>query len=145
MLDDYGYTTRSDKIFVQCFDPAYTRYLRDELGTDLKLVQLISARQANLTSPDQLAQIAQYADGIGPSMSLVFSFNSRGEPRYTTLVEDAHALNLVVHPYTWRTDALPDNVRGFDQLLEAAFIGADIDGVFTDQADRVVAFVNTLE
>ncbi len=42
LLNRYGYTARTDKVFVQCFDPAYTRYLREELGTDLKLVQLIS-------------------------------------------------------------------------------------------------------
>lgn len=145
LLSDYGYTTRSDNVFIQCFDPAYTRYLRENLATDLKVVQLISGRQTNLTTPDGLAQIAQYADGIGPSMALVFSFNNRGEVQYTPLLEDAHALGLDVHPYTWRADSLPSNTKSFNQLLEAAFVSADVDGVFTDQTDLVVAFINALE
>lgn len=145
LLNNYGYTGRTDKVFVQCFDPAYTRYLREELGTDLKLVQLISARQADLATPDGLDRIAQYADGIGPSMDLVFSFNNQGEPQYTRLIEDAHALGLVVHPYTWRADSLPNNAQSFDQLLEVVFVGAGVDGVFTDQTDLVVAFLNAME
>lgn len=132
-------------MFVQCFDPAYTRYLRGELGTDLKLVQLISAGQANLATPGGLAQVAQYADGIGPSMNLVLSFDSQGQARVTPLVESTHALGLVVHPYTWRSDALPANVTSFEQLLEATFTVAGVDGVFTDHTDQVVAFVQMME
>ena len=145
LLNDSDYTERTDKAFVQCFDPAYTRYLREELGTDLKLVQLISGQQADLASPDGLDLIAQYADGVGPSMGLVLHFNNQGEPQYTQLVEEAHARGLVVHSYTWRADSLPDNARSFAQLVEVAFIGAGVDGVFTDHIDFVVAFVNSME
>lgn len=145
LLSDYGYTARADNIFVQCFDPAYTRYLREELGTDLKLVQLISAGQVNLAAPGGLAQVAEYADGIGPSMNLVLSFDGQGQAQVTPLVETAHALGLVVHPYTWRADALPANVTSFEQLLEATFTIAGVDGVFTDHTDQVVAFLQMIE
>jgi len=29
--------------------------------------------------------------------------------------------------------------------LEAAFVGAGVDGIFTDHTDRAVAFVNSME
>lgn len=145
LLSDYGYTARADNVFVQCFDPAYTRYLREELGTDLKLVQLISAGQVNLATPGGLEQVAEYADGIGPSMNLVLSFDGQGQAQVTPLVETAHALGLVVHPYTWRADALPTNVTSFERLLEATFTVAGVDGVFTDHTDQVVAFLQMIE
>ncbi|MCL4238858.1 MAG: glycerophosphodiester phosphodiesterase [Anaerolineae bacterium] len=145
LLEEYGYTRRADRVFVQCFDPAYTRYLREELGTDLKLVQLISGSQANLASPQGLDAIAEYADGIGPSMSLVLSFDAQGQAQITSLVAEAHARGLVVHPYTGRADSLPKNAQSFDQLLEATFIVAGADGIFTDHTDRAIAFVNALQ
>ncbi len=145
LLAEYGYTQRADKVFVQCFDPAYLRYLREELGTDLKLIQLISANQANLVTPAGLDAIASYADGIGPSMNLVLSFDAQGRAQITSLVAEAHARDLVVHPYTWRADALPRNVQSFDQLLEATFVGAGVDGIFTDHADLAAAFVNAMQ
>ena len=145
LLEEHGYTRRADKVFVQCFDPAYTRYLREELGTDLRLVQLISGSQANLTTPQGLDAIAEYADGIGPSMSLVLSFDAQGQPQITSLVAEAHARGLVVHPYTWRADSLPRNAASFEQMLEAAFVSAGVDGIFTDHTDRAVAFVNAMQ
>lgn len=140
LLRDYGYTAREDKVYVQCFDADYTRYLREKLGSDLKLVQLIGARDAQMASARGLDQIAEYADGIGPRMNWVATFNSAGEPMFTGLVEEAHARGLVVHPYTFRADALPDHVENIDRLFEIFFIGAGVDGVFTDQPDKAAAF-----
>lgn len=144
LLSRYGYTRRADKVFVQCFDPVYLRYLRQTLGTDLRLIQLLSSSQAALVTPEALDTIARYADGIGPSLSLVMSFDAQGRPRYTDLVEQAHARGLAVHAYTGRADALPPGVPSFEHLLEAAFVGAGLDAIFTDHPDRAVAFLRTL-
>ena len=71
---------------------------------------------------------------------------SLGTP--TTLVEDAHAAGLVVHPYTFRAENtfLPTNLqvgtdptaygRAFDE--QVAFLRTGIDGFFVDQADIAV-------
>lgn len=144
LLSRYGYTRRTDNIYVQCFDPAYLRYLRETLGTDLKLVQLISSSQVSLITPQGLDAIAQYADGIGPSLSLVLSFDAQGQPQVTDLVAQAHARGLAVHAYTARADTLPAHAQSFEHLLEAAFVNAGLDGIFTDHPDRAVTFVKSL-
>jgi glycerophosphoryl diester phosphodiesterase len=77
-------------------------------------------------------------------MSLVLSFDAQGQPQITSLVADAHARGLVVHPYTWRADSLPRNAQSFDDLLDVAFAVAGVDGIFTDQADLAVAFVSAM-
>ncbi|GAB4423531.1 MAG: glycerophosphodiester phosphodiesterase [Anaerolineae bacterium] len=145
LLDRYGYSDRDDPVYVQCFDPAYLRYLRETLGTDLKLVQLISSGQAALVTPPGLDAIAAYADAIGPSLSLVLSFDAQGQPRVTDLVAQAHARGLAVHAYTARADALPPHAPDFESLLAAAFVDAGLDAIFTDHPDRAVTFVRSLE
>jgi glycerophosphoryl diester phosphodiesterase len=145
LLDRYGYSGRDDKVYVQCFDPAYLRYLRETLGTDLKLVQLISSSQAALVTPSGLDTIATYADAIGPSLSLVLSFDAQGQPHITDLVAQAHARGLAVHAYTARADALPPDAPDFESLLAAAFVDAGLDAIFTDHPDRAVTFVRSLE
>jgi len=145
LLARYGYARREDSVFVQCFDPDYLRYLRETLGTDLKLIQLISSSQATLVTPQGLDVVAEYADGIGPSLGLVLSFDGQGQPHYTGLIEQAHARGLVVHAYTARADALPANAQSFEHLLEAVFGGAGLDAVFTDHPDRAAAFLRARE
>jgi glycerophosphoryl diester phosphodiesterase len=41
LLDDFGYRSRDDLAFVQCFDAAEVRRIRRDLGCELKLVQLL--------------------------------------------------------------------------------------------------------
>ncbi|MHC0428634.1 glycerophosphodiester phosphodiesterase [Streptomyces sp. O3] len=101
---------------------------------------------ADLITPDGLAWIASYAQGIGPLADLVIPKNadgSLGTP--TTLVRDAHAKNLVLHPYTMRNENrfLPTEFRrGTDPNAYGDSLGAfrryfetGIDGIFTDNPD----------
>ncbi len=63
----------------------------------------------------------------------------------TNFVRDAHAVGLVVHPYTYRVENqfLPNNLRiGVDpnargnlQAEIKMFLDAGIDGFFTDNSD----------
>ena len=148
-LARFGYRNRNDKAYVQCFDFAETRRLRHELRTNLRLVQLLAEKDWKVTdSGDEnsevaarLRQIAQYADGIGPSMTLIVrGVNDDGEPISTSLVDQAHRVGLEVHPYTLRADALPDYVDSLPRLLEILFVDVGVDGVFTDFPDLAVTF-----
>ena len=62
----------------------------------------------------------------------------------TSLVELAHQHGLVVHPYTFRADALPDHFRTFEEALTTFVVQAQIDGLFTDFPDRAVKLLDTL-
>lgn len=143
-LADYGYTQRSDPIFLQCFDAAETRRLRVELGTDLRLIQLIGANNWNESDTDyeQLATregldtVAEYADGVGPWIPYIISgFNADGQPQFTEFMKHARLAGLMVHPFTLRADALPEGVRSYDQLFDLLVNGARVDGLFTDFPD----------
>ncbi len=147
-LAHYGYTKRTDNIFVQCFDPAELKRIRAELGSDLKLVQLIGENDWNEADTDYdlmrtaegISQIALYADGIGPAIDHIINVNNADAISFTNLVDEAHKYGLLVHPYTVRKDALPGYVSSFDELMELLFVRAGVDGVFTDFPDLAVQF-----
>jgi hypothetical protein len=123
--------------------------MREVLKTDLKLVQLIGYKNPNsaidyeqMILSSGLKLIAGYADGIGPSIQhIVKNIQQDGQPILSSLVQDAHKLNLKVHPYTLRTDRLPPQVINFDHLLRILFLDANVDGIFTDFPDLAVDFL----
>jgi len=147
LLARYGYKTKTDKVYVQCFDEAEVKRIRTELGYKGRLVQLIEGSRPlldehkHLRTPAGLAEIARVADGIGPALSDVVARKGDGALEATSLVSDAHAVRLEVHPYTFRADALPPGVGSLEDLLRIALTDIGVDGVFTDHPDRAVAFL----
>ncbi|MGH8647406.1 MAG: glycerophosphodiester phosphodiesterase family protein, partial [Gammaproteobacteria bacterium] len=101
---------------------------------------------ADLATPQGLAEIATYTDGVGVNKNLIFlrdASNAIGTP--TTLVEDAHNKGLLVHGWTFRAENafLPANYQSsrdpaqFGDLASEikAFLDAGMDGFFTDHPD----------
>jgi glycerophosphoryl diester phosphodiesterase len=136
-LARWGYTGRDDPVFIQSFEEWNLRLLRRR--TTMRLVRLLDARSD--PSPAALATIAEYADGIGPEKSLVQPLGPAGELLEPTgLIAAAHALGLLVHPWTFRADApyLQAAYAGdaAAELRRFASLGAD--GVFTDFPDVAV-------
>ena len=64
-----------------------------------------------------------------------------GDLKLTAIVKKAHELNMIVHPYTFRTEKLPSYADSFDNLLHIFFNQAKVDGIFTDFPDHVFEFV----
>ena len=151
VLADYGYADPDDPIYLQCFDWNETRRIRTELGWRGRLIQLLGENEwaeapgvdyDALRTREGLAEIAQVADGIGPWLNhVVTGADEAGAWRMTGLVEDAHALGLAVHPYTFRADALPDYAGSLEEALRIFLVEAGVDGVFTDFPDQAVAFL----
>jgi glycerophosphoryl diester phosphodiesterase len=126
-------------IYIQSFEAANLRDLRER--TDIPLVRLTSPAR-----PDHdVADIASYADAIGPHKDLVIARDEDGrlaEP--TPLLEEAHAAGLLVHPWTFRPEAefVP---AGMDPAAElAAFYELGVDGVFADDPAAAVAARTTV-
>ena len=145
VLSEHGYEAKDDACYLQCFDAAECRRLRDELGWQGRLVQLIGQNQWKesttdydaLRTADGLRQISEYADGIGPAISQVVSgVDAHGQPEATSLVAEAHRLGMAVHPYTARADDLPDWAGDIDSLLTALYRDAAVDGLFCDFPDH---------
>ena len=131
------------------------------MGMDLNLVQLIAytdwnetqQRQADgkwvnysydwMFKPGAMAQIAQYADGIGPDYHMLVAEGSKPEDvKLTAMVKEAHASGMQVHPYTVRADQLPDYAIDVNQLYNVLYHQADVDGLFTDFPDKAVQFLH---
>lgn len=156
-LARHGYEGRGAAVFIQSFEVGNLQRLRKR--TKLPMVQLIEANgapydfvasrdersYADLITPAGLASVAQYADAIGPNKSLVIPRDASGAlGAPTSLVSDAHAAGLGVHPWTFRAENyfLPTNLRSGGDLTQVgdlageleAFFAAGIDGFFADHA-----------
>lgn len=155
VLRDKGYANRPAQVFLQCFDPATLQRLRHEHRTALPLIQLIGenswgedsdADYDALRTPAGLARVASYADGIGPWLRQVYlGRDDSGDVLLSELVPQAHAAGLLVHPYTFRRDELPEGVGSFDELLDIFIRRAGVDGLFTDFPDTVHAYLQHSE
>jgi len=166
-LNRNGLNRRDAKVFVQSFEVANLKAL--DKSVRVPLVQLINGTGApydftkagdkrtydDLVKPAGLKEIATYADGIGPSKDRIIPRDAAGFlAAPTTLVKDAHAVKLVVHPFTFRNENtfLPADYRtsadpaaygrAFDEY--AKFFATGIDGLFSDNSDTAVEARSTL-
>ncbi len=139
VLSDYGYNTKKDNCILQCFDATELKRIRQELKSNLFLVQLTEFAEDN----SKLPEFATYADGVGPYFKqLIKKFDPKtGKIAFNDYVKNAHELGMVVHAYTFRADQLED-LPSFDYLLDLAFNKANLDGVFTDFSDKAFLFIN---
>lgn len=146
VLRQHGYSDKSDAAFVQCFDAAELRRIRDELGCELRLVQLIGENNWGesatdydyLKTPEGLEELSATVDGVGPWINQLYRLGRKGAvPQPTGLVAAAHAAGLDVHPYTLRLDSLPPGFETLDSLLDFLIDELEVDGLFTDFPDIV--------
>ncbi|WP_055602369.1 glycerophosphodiester phosphodiesterase [Streptomyces aureus] len=162
LLRRYGRHRANSPVFLQSFEPSSVQRLSklvDSPGVVLlsgansrpwDFVQAGDPRTvADLVTPQGLRWIASYAKGIGPTLDLVIPKDASGrlgDP--TTLVRDAHAEGLILHPYTHRNENsfLPaDFRRGTDPTAYGdsfgalkRYLGTGIDGIFSDNPDTAL-------
>ncbi|MFD9860396.1 glycerophosphodiester phosphodiesterase [Streptomyces alboflavus] len=162
LLRRYNRHRRNSPNFLQSFEPSSIQRLRKLVDAPgVVLLSTASSRPwdfveagdprtvADLIKPEGLKWISSYAKGIGPTLDLVIPKGPDGrllEP--TTLVRDAHAEDLVLHPYTMRNENtfLPaDFKKGTDPNAYGDAFGAfkryfatGIDGIFSDNPDTAL-------
>ncbi len=188
ILSSYGYTAKTSPIIIQSFEVANLKYLRTK--TQVRIVQLIDADDVDkdgkivlaapydkpydfavakdprtfvtMVTPTGLAEIKQYADGIGPWKPYLLAgkfadANSDGKSddlnndgaiderdrtliAPTNVVKDAHAAGLFVHAYTFRNEArrLASDFKGDPKAEYRRFFELGVDGLFSDFPDTAV-------
>ena len=132
-----GLVERDAPVLIQSFERPSLEYLRPR--TRLRLVQLTSSA-ADVT-PDRLAAIARYADGLGAEKTLIVpEAADRRTLSPTTVVRDAHAAGLFVHAWTMRSEPvfLSPSYSGDPSAEVRQFAALGVDGVFTDFPDVAV-------
>src|SRR3569833_1026964 len=157
-LERYGYKGRQGLAYLQSFEVGNLKALSKM--TQLPLVQLIEdsgapydfvakhdpRTYADMITPAGLAEIATYAQAVGPSKVLIIPRTADGKlGRPTALVANAHAHGLLVHPWTFRAESafVPVDLRhgdvthAFGELQGEVLPNqrAGIGACFTDQAD----------
>ncbi|MEG4805651.1 esterase-like activity of phytase family protein [Microcoleus sp. ARI1-B5] len=163
VLNENGYTKPDSPVYIQSFEVSNLQYLRTK--TQVPLVQLLDATDvgpdgklienqpydfvvsgdprtyADLRSPQGLAEVAKYANGIGPWKRMIVSVDAANQALPpTTLVQDAHRAGLLVHPYTFRNEPsyLAADYNGSPQAEYDQFYKLGVDGLFSDFSDTAV-------
>jgi glycerophosphoryl diester phosphodiesterase len=139
-LDAFGYAQERDPVFVQCFDSAELARVKTELGSALKLIQLVGTEPeyAPLLTPAGLRRLASHAYGLGPHYSQLVEADGAGHARPSRLARLARDAGLRLHPYTFRRDDLPAYAATLEELLTLFVVEVGVDGVFCDHPDVAV-------
>ncbi len=189
IIEDNGLNSKTAPIFVQSFEPSSLKYLVSH-GLKTKIVQLIDGYDVDfktgqvvyneitdsrpfdwtlagdprwfdaMLTPEGLAEIKTYADGIGPWKPQIVPLkiapwpekNADGSPftgstvkavaqPATTLIADAHKAGLFVHAFTFRNEKkyLAATYAGDPEQEFLTFFRLGLDGAFTDFTNTGVA------
>jgi len=190
MITAAGWNSKTAPIFVQSFEPGSLKEMRAK-GLNTRLVQLIDADDYDLkagtltytapydrpydwakagdkrlfsamVTPEGLAEIKTYADGIGPwkpyivpvkgtldAAGNMIDRNGDGKVNYndastqapTAVLANAHKAGLFVHLYTFRNEKrrLAYDYNGDPQAEYLQFYRLGIDGLFSDFPDTALA------
>jgi glycerophosphoryl diester phosphodiesterase len=145
LLARYGYQTEADPVFIQSFEVGNLKALR--AATRLRLIQLVDGEggpadlpgttYADMLTVQGLTDIATYADGVGPSATLLIAPEGP-----TALVGRAHDAGLQVHVWTLRMEnsflpaqyQRPDDPQGRGDFASyvRAIAATGVDGIFSD-------------
>jgi glycerophosphoryl diester phosphodiesterase len=148
ILRKYGYTRKTDACILQCFDAVELRRIRNELNSELRLVQLLPAEDDqsgyDWNNLGALQEIKKFADGIGPAfiqLINVSSLTTGGSIVQSAYYNEAKRLELFMHPYTFRIDQLPPFVTSYEDFLRLYYDKLGVDGLFTDFPDLTVEYL----
>lgn len=155
-----GYDGADDPVFIQSFEVDNLKRLN--AMTKLPLIQLMASvagppdqpgmTYAAMSTPEGLAEIALYADGVGLEKAMVIPRTGDGRlAAPTSIVKDAHTAGLKVHVWTFRRENyfLPADFKAGDSPVAVGNVGAEIraflatgiDGLFSDNVAEAVAAV----
>jgi len=144
ILHRYGLPSQQLPITVQCFEPGPLRRLNALNIDGLKLIQLLGENDWSINELDYeqmrsaagLAEIASYADGIGPPWWRLAEAGEGGL-KATELLGKARGLGLEIHPFTFRREDLPEGIE-LAAVLDQFIYEFRVEALFTDHPDVAV-------
>ncbi|MEC9415491.1 MAG: glycerophosphodiester phosphodiesterase [Pseudomonadota bacterium] len=145
VLNKNDYNSATDNIFLQCFDSTELKRIKNKLNSSLPLIQLIGNNAWNESDDDYdlmltrqgTKNISSYAVGVGPYLQLLYQTsvaNNKIQP--TVFNQFVRENNLLIHPYTFREDAVPLAFEDFSEMVNWFSKVLNVDGMFTDFVDK---------
>lgn len=157
-LKRYGLNKKGALVFIQSFEMENLKKLKKL--TPLPLIYLIDDPEKipfdhvkngdkrtylDMLKPESLKEISSFVYGIGPYKRYILPTNNKGELTIATkLIEDAHAIGLKVHPYTFRNEAqyLHKDYQDDPKKEYLQFYELGVDAVFSDFPDQAISARN---
>lgn len=139
-LANHGFSSPDDPVIVQCFDAGELARCARELGTRLRLAQLVDEAAAPTAfSPRSLAAIAEYAEILAPPWeTLIETEAGRTRPVVSAAARDATLAGLELHPFTFRRETVPPPFETLDEQIQFYFAEVGVAALFCDQPDVAV-------
>ena len=145
-LNAYNLTRPTDPVIIQTFHIEELTYIRQTLGSQLRLYALITRNSVNESSSDYdfyqteegIRNLSQTVQALAPDYQLLVNYDANKailSPKNFT--RWAHQYNLRVYPYTFRKDSL-FFAGNFEQLIDYFWHTVGVDGFITDHADVVL-------
>ncbi len=143
-LNAYNLTEYDHPVIIQTFHIEELIHIRQNLGSKLRLIALLTWNWLNESSSDYdfyrseqgLQNLSTIVQAIAPNMELLVNFTVDGSITYVTnLTSLAHKNNLAVYPWTFRRDTFKGD---FEQLINFFYQTVKVDGFITSQPDVVI-------
>ena len=153
-LEKFGMNKKGSKVFIQSFEMTNLKELKKM--TPLPLIFLIGEAKeipydyvaanskvtfGDMIQPKSLKELSKTISGIGPDKRLIVPLGANGElEKPTSLIKDAHAAGLLVHPYTFRNEKnfLHASYKDDPKNEYIQFFELGVDGLFSDFSDEAV-------
>lgn len=153
-LEKFKMNKKGAKVFIQSFEMGNLKTLKKL--TPLPLVYLIGGATevpydnvmakdprtyGDMIKPASLKELSKTIKGIGPDKRLIVPMAANGElEKPTSLIKDAHAAGLLVHPYTFRNEKnfLHASYKDDPKLEYIQFFELGVDGLFSDFTDEAI-------
>ncbi|CAF1065624.1 unnamed protein product [Rotaria sordida] len=144
-LNAYNLTRSSDPIIVQTFYIEELMYIRKNLGSQLRLLALMTWNYIQESSSDYnfyrseegIRNLSKIIQGLAPNHQLVVNYDPNGAIIGTTnLTKWAHQYNFSVYPFTFRQDLFSSN--SFEELVKYFWHTVQVDGFITDHPDVIL-------
>jgi glycerophosphoryl diester phosphodiesterase len=146
-LNAYNLTQPNDPVIIQTFHIEELMYIRQNLGSKLRLFALMIWNQINESSSNYdfyrseegIRNLSKIVQALTPTHEFLVNYDSNGTILgVTNFIKWAHQYGLAVYPFTFRQDFFPGN--NFERLIAYFWHTVQVDGFITDHPDVLLQY-----
>lgn len=147
VMAKYGYTNKRDDVMVNCFNAKELKRIRNELKSNLTLIQLMPAEydpDFEWNNISALRELKNFVDGISVYYPLLLSIDANTKTiKPNEFYYEAKRLGLLIHAWTFRIDDMLPFVSDYESLLNIYVNELKVDAVITDFPDLTLEYLKS--